>query len=655
MSGIGAPPAAATAAPPTVSLRILYAALAYDYGDVERGRSFEHWNFYDSLRRMGHDVIYFDYPSLMAKLGKRSMNLALWDVVTKERPDLLLFVPFNDEVNPRVLERITKETSTVTAAWFCDDHWRFDGVTKLYAPCVDWSVTTADSALPKYAALGYDRVIKSQWGCNHWLYTPSVHPPEYDVSFIGMAHGNRPQVIERMVEAGLSMAVRGTGWPGGRLPQATAIEVMSRSRICLNLSNASTPDQEGLAQQIKGRHFEIPACGAMQLTDAVAGLDEYFADGEEVVVASSVDDLFAKARHYLANPAERDAIAQAGRSRALAEHTYERRFSDIFARIHASDPKAVGWGGTPRRVGPVRDIRLASHRVMLGYPQTSIIILNHNGREHIENCLDSITSLTDTPYELIVIDNGSKDGSVEYLREIDIDCMTLIENPVNLGCPPARAQAMSLARGEYLLFLDNDTIVTAGWLRRLIEHCEDNPGIGVIGPSTNFAGGPQRLADTPYTDTDGLFAFAEELSQKERGSVTVFGRLIGFCMLIRRSVVDRVGNCDGRFGTYGFEDDDYCWRAVLAGYQVCIAKDVFVHHVGNQGSAKGAEDYVKIIPTAWLEFRDKWELPETLDMQEYFLLISKYRLMRAFDRDRDYIELPDPAAVAHLTTRTPSA
>jgi GT2 family glycosyltransferase len=430
---------------------------------------------------------------------------------------------------------------------------------------------------------------------------------------------------------------------------------MSRSRICLNLSNASTPDQEGLAQQIKGRHFEIPVCGAMQLTDAVAGLDEYFVDGEEAVVASSADELIAKARHYLANPDERDAIAQAGRNRALAEHTYERRFSDIFTRIRADDPKAAGWGSAPRQLGPVRDVRLASHHARVGYPSTSIIILNHNGREHIENCLDSITSLTDTPYELIVIDNGSKDGSVEYLREVDIDCMTLIENPVNLGCPPARAQAMSLARGEYLLFLDNDTIVTGGWLRRMIEHCEDNPGIGIIGPSTNFAGGPQRLDDADYTDTDELFAFADRLSREQRGSVAIFGRLIGFCMLIRRSVVDRVGNCDGRFGTYGFEDDDYCWRAVLAGFQVCIARDVFVHHVGNQGSAKGAEDYVKIIPAAWVAFRDKWGLPETLDMEQYFRLIGTYRLMRAFDPERDHIPLPDASAVAHITTRTPSA
>jgi spore maturation protein CgeB len=645
----------ANASDHTPSLRILYVALAYDYGDRSRGRSFEHWNFYDSLRMMGHDITYFDYPSIMAKIGKRAMNLALWDIVTRERPDLLFFVPFNDEINPRVLERITRETDTVTAAWFCDDHWRFDTLAATYAPTLDWSITTADSALPKYAAMGYERVIKSQWGCNSWLYTPSEHDPAHDVMFIGMAHGERPQVAAAFQEAGINIVVRGTGWPGGRVSQATAIEAMSRSRICLNLSNASTPGQEGITQQIKGRHFEIPACGAMQLTDAVAGLDEYFVPDREVVVAAP-DDLVAKARYYLANDDERAEIAQAGHARAIAEHSYEKRFGDIFTTISATDPKAAGWHATrpPDRV--CRDIVTASHHARIGYPSTSIIILNHNGRQHIQTCLGSIATLTDTPYELIVIDNGSTDGSVEYLRSVEADSLTLIENPENIGCPPARAQGMCLARGEYVLFLDNDTYVTPGWLRRLIEHCEDNPLIGVIGPVTNYAGGAQMLspAEATYENTPALLEFAAQLARRERGSLLGRRRIIGFCMLIRRAVVDRVGNCDGRFGKYGYEDDDYCWRALLAGYQVCVARDVFIHHVGGQGSPKGADDYEEMLPAAWVAFRDKWELPSTLEPRAYWELIRTYGLLRAFDVEKDHIPLPDPASLAELITRTPS-
>lgn len=636
-----------------ITLRIVYVALAYDYGDPARGRSFEHWNFYDSLRQMGHEIIYFDYPSILGKLGKRAMNLALWEVVRKERPDVLFFVPFNDEINPRVLDRITRETKTVTAAWFCDDHWRFDTLTRLYAPCLDWSITTAASALPKYAAMGYERVIRSQWACNTGLYTPSGRAMDYDVSFIGMAHGSRPQVIEQMQSAGLTMTVRGSGWPGGRLTQGMAIEVMARSRVCLNLSNASTPDQQGLAQQIKGRHFEIPGCGSLQLTDAVAGIEEYFVPGEEIVVASSVDDLVAKARYYIANPAERDAIADAGHQRALAEHTYERRFADIFSQIHARDPKASEWRPGHRETS-VSDMATSSHRSRIGYPSTSILILNYNGREHIESCLTSILAFTDVPYDVIVIDNGSTDGSVEYLREVEFDGMTLVENAENLGCPAARAQGMTLARGEYVLFLDNDTVVTHGWLRRLVEHCEDDPSVGIMGPTTNFAGNRQRIVDeAPYDDSAGLVEFAEKLAKEHRGAVVAHDRVIGFCMLIRRAVVGIVGNCDGSFGTYGFEDDDYCWRATLAGFKVAVAMDVFVHHVGNQGNVKGVDDYIAVVPAAWAAFRDKWELPPDLDMEQYSRLRSVFALVRPFDPARDYIPLPDASTVRSLITRAP--
>ena len=140
---------------------------------------------------------------------------------------------------------------------------------------------------------------------------------------------------------------------------------------------------------------------------------------------------------------ERAEIARAGHERAIEEHSYEKRFTDIFATITATDPKAAGWRAARPEGGVCRDIVTASHSARIGYPLTSIIILNHNGREHIENCLTSVAALTDVPYELIVIDNGSTDGSVEYLRDVEAESMTLIENAENLGCPPAASTSSS--------------------------------------------------------------------------------------------------------------------------------------------------------------------------------------------------------------------
>jgi len=82
--------------------------------------------------------------------------------------------------------------------------------------------------------------------------------------------------------------------------------------------------------------------------------------------------------------------------------------------------------------------------------------------------------------------------------------------------------------------------------------------------------------------------------------------------------------------------------------------DVFVHHVGNQGNVKGVDDYtIAVVPAAWAAFRDKWELPPDLDMEQYSRLRSVFALVRPFDPARDYIPLPDASTVRSLITRAP--
>ena len=240
----------------------------------------------------------------------------------------------------------------------------------------------------------------------------------------------------------------------------------------------------------------------------------------------------------------------------------------------------------------------------------SIIILNFNGEKDIRGCLESIRACATEPYELIIIDNASTDGSLEYLRTLkDI---TLVENPENLGCPPARTQAMALARGEYVVLLDNDTIVTPGWLTTFCGYARRNPTIGLFGPCSNHVTGLQKVDEVPYEDVQGLEAFARTFSDQNRGCLTIVPRLVGFCMFIRRAVVDRIGAPDPRFGKFGFEDDDYTWRAIIAGFQAAIAQDVFIHHIGGP-QVKGDTQYNRYLLDAWEIFKSKWDLPKELE------------------------------------------
>ncbi len=356
-------------------MRILYAVHKYDYGQPERGYCFEHYNFYNSLVGMGHDVLYFDFPTIANQTSRAAMNRRLLETVKAEKPDAMFTVVWGDHLDPVTVRRISNETDTVTLNWYCDDHWQFDRLSRRWTPCFNYAVTTAQSTLAKYERLGYHNVIKSQWGANHRLYRKLDLPLKYDVSFVGLPHGSRRATIQALRDAGIDVRVWGNGWEGGRLSQEQMIEVFNQSRINLNFSEAScngrttgrlgklayrylqrpidklpggwriTKAGRALASkatrlagttatpppmQIKGRNFEVPGCGGFMMTGYADNLSDYYQPGQEIATFSGTNDLIDKVRHYLVNEPLRAAVAQAGYERTLSEHTYEHRFNEVF-------------------------------------------------------------------------------------------------------------------------------------------------------------------------------------------------------------------------------------------------------------------------------------------------------------------------------------
>lgn len=369
-------------------MKILYVALKYDYGDTTRGLSFEHYNFFNTLWNMGHDIIYFDFMTILNKLGQEGMNKRLLDVAKAEQPDLMFTFMFTDQFEPRAIRRISR-TDTVTLNWFADDHWRFETFSRTWAPNFNWVVTTAPNAVAKYAASGYRNAIKSQWACNHYLYRKLDVPLSYDVTFVGQRYGDRPAIIQRLRDAGVDARVWGFRWEAGRLSQEEMMQVFNQSRINLNLPNASRPASRAptraervagslhqhwigrlakrpirplvraargtrrsaapldasvsvsstpsvapaVPDQIKGRTFEVPGCGGFLLTGRADELEGYYIPGEEVACFSSPDELVDTVIHYLEHEDERASIAMAGHERTLREHTYAVRFNEIFRTI----------------------------------------------------------------------------------------------------------------------------------------------------------------------------------------------------------------------------------------------------------------------------------------------------------------------------------
>jgi GT2 family glycosyltransferase len=208
---------------------------------------------------------------------------------------------------------------------------------------------------------------------------------------------------------------------------------------------------------------------------------------------------------------------------------------------------------------------------------TSIVILTHNQLPLTDKCLQSIRQHTQD-YELIVVDNGSTDGTVEYLsKQSDV---IVHENKENLGFAKGCNQGIELSKGENILFLNNDTIVTEHWLENMLFVLYENERVGMVGPVTNYSSGHQCIPVT-YSELSGLEKFARLHCQENAGCYTDVRRLVGFCLLAKRSLLDEIGSFDERFGLGNYEDDDLCLRALRAGFLLRVVNDSFIHHIGH--------------------------------------------------------------------------
>jgi spore maturation protein CgeB/glycosyltransferase involved in cell wall biosynthesis len=309
--------------------RILYLGMQYDYGVRNQGLSFEHCNFHPALKEWKRTSAFehFDFVDIAQTHGIAKMSEMLYERVQSFCPDAIFAVFFDPAHDPQkqIFDKIRATTKTKTISWFCDSHYRYSSHDRNWAPHVDWCVTTSQDAVAWYKRDGLGgKVIKSQWAASP-LYKKSDLPADIDVSFVGQPHGNRREMIERIRKAGINIHAYGTGW-AQRLSFEQMIGIFSKSKINLNMSLSADLRH----RQIKGRIFEVPACGGLLLTDAAENLHEYYKFGDEIIVYGNIDDAITKMKYFLSHDDERSKIADAGYRRTIAEHTFANRFEHIF-------------------------------------------------------------------------------------------------------------------------------------------------------------------------------------------------------------------------------------------------------------------------------------------------------------------------------------
>lgn len=320
--------------------------MLHTYGDPEREYSYEYFNFYQNLKKMGHEVELFDYMGELHALGKEGMNRKLLARVSEWRPTVTLFSLYTDQFDPEAVNLLRQYSKTF--CFFHDDTWRVE-YSRYWAQQFDYFSTPDMYGEQKYREIGLPNAIYFPFGCNENIFRKLDVPKQYDVSFVGAWHPHREWLIKRIRKAGISVAVAGYRWPEGEVDQEGMVKMFNQSRINLNLSNSASWDARYLAssprallnrlrskkniEQMKARIFEVSGCGAFQLSYFVEGLATCFAIDREIGVYADSDDLVEKVKFYLAHDDLRESIAMAAHARTLSDHTFERRFATVFRRM----------------------------------------------------------------------------------------------------------------------------------------------------------------------------------------------------------------------------------------------------------------------------------------------------------------------------------
>jgi glycosyltransferase involved in cell wall biosynthesis len=455
---------------------------------------------------------------------------------------------------------------------------------------------------------------------------PEIHcrhdvPTQFDVSFVGhTCPGPRDELLELIRR----------NFPNHFIGQAYFDEmarIYSASRIVFNRS---------IKNDVNMRVFEALACGSLLVTNDLTdnGQAELFQDGVHAVMYREPHELRDKIRYYLAHEEERETIAAAGRAEALAKHTYRHRMERLLEQVAGSGRRAVG-GATTKPAGD--DRHAPAHGSVDGAGPTaspepvaatglgreanvpglsSIIVPCFDQCDFTRLCIQALLRHTRPPWELILVNNGSSDETGAYFSGIQDAArvpVTIISNATNIGFPRAVNQGLEIARGEYLVLLNNDAVVTDGWLDQLIALARANletghfiSPMGLVGPMSNYAAPPQLVENVPYRDLDEMHTFARLWREHHRGQWFTVPKLSGFCLLFNRAVYEAIGGLDERFGLGLFDDDDLALRARRAGFELAVADDLFIHHFGSRTFAGNGIDAEKLLGENAQKFAAKW-------------------------------------------------
>lgn len=280
-------------------MKILFVDLQYDYGIVARGLNYiGEDGFHKTLLKLQHDVETFYYDAYLKPPRFEELQRDLIACADRVRPDLIFFILFENQFSRDTLDYLKSKYMTVN--WFCDDQWRFDSFTSVYAPHFTCCITTDKFSVRKYHAIGQPNVIISQWAAIDEHPVPQFTGYQYEVTFVGGIHPYRKWFIEQLRQRGLPVDAFGHGWPNGSVSAENMNRIFRHSKISLNLSNSTCYDARYVLSsmkslknhfrskknysQIKARNFGTPFSAVFNLPNMFQGSKIIFPWGTNLPV-----------------------------------------------------------------------------------------------------------------------------------------------------------------------------------------------------------------------------------------------------------------------------------------------------------------------------------------------------------------------------------
>ncbi len=261
------------------------------------------------------------------------------------------------------------------------------------------------------------------------------------------------------------------------------------------------------------------------------------------------------------------------------------------------------------RAWPVATDLTDEGAIARAFPKLSVVVVTWNGLDFNRLCLESLIARTEWPnLEILVVDNGSTDDTPNLLAAMARRDPRIrpILNSENRGFAAACNAGLAAASGDYLILLNNDTVVTRGWATALVRHLRSDAELGLVGPVTNAIANSAKV-DAGYANVADLPSWAAGWVRAHDRESFEIPILALFCTALPRRVYEEVGPLDERFGIGLFEDDDYNRRVRDKGYAVRCARDAFVHHWQMSSFRKlSKEAYFALYAENKRKYDEKW-------------------------------------------------